>query len=152
MNTIIEKIRAEIERMKETAKLMKLSTYKSGWNSAMNAVLQLLSTLEKDEKPMNSNEGLEEELVKYIGYPEENLDGKWKKKEVEEIVRHFYELGRQSKPKVCDGLEEEFIRYIHEKDAEVSERGESTYAQEDLEDIARHFAEWGAEHLATPAK
>ena len=97
MNTIIEKIRAEIERMKETAKLMKLSTYKSGWNSAMNAVLQLLSTLEKDEKPMNSNEGLEEELVKYIGYPEENLDGKWKKKEVEEIVRHFYELGKARK-------------------------------------------------------
>ena len=105
--TIVEQIRAEVERLKETAKLMKLSTYKSGWNSAMNAVLQLLSTLEKErEKPMNSNEG----------------------------------------------LEEEFIRYIHEKDAEVSERGESTYAQEDLEDIARHFAKWGAEHLATPAK
>lgn len=105
MNTIIEKIRAEVERLKETAKLMKLSTYKSGWNSAMNAVLQLLSTLEKEEKPMNQ-----------------------------------------------EGLEEEFIRYIYEKDAEVSERGESTYAQEDLEDIAHHFAEWGAEHFATPEK
>ena len=70
------------------------------------SILSKLSDLEKDEKPMNSNEG----------------------------------------------LEEEFIRYIHEKDAEVSERSESTYAQEDLEDIARHFAKWGAEHLATPAK
>ena len=62
------------------------------------------------------------------------------------FARHFYELGRQSKPKVCDEFEEEFIRYIHEKDDEVSERGESTYAQEDLEDIARHFAQWGVEH------
>ena len=107
------------------------------------SILAKLSDLEKEEKPI---EGLEEELVKYIGYPEENLDGKWKKKEVEEIARHFYELGRQSKPTTAEGLEDEFIRYIHEKDAEVSERGESTYAQEDLEDIARHFAKWGAEH------
>ena len=45
--SIIEQIRAEVERLKETAKLMKLSTYKSGWISAMNAVLQLLSTLQE---------------------------------------------------------------------------------------------------------
>ena len=95
---IIEKIRAEVNRQR---------TYYNPNNPygkrairVCNNVLSFLRKKEKDEKPMNSNEG----------------------------------------------LEEEFIRYIHEKDAEVSERSESTYAQEDLEDIARHFAQWGAEH------
>ena len=44
-----------------------------------------------------------------------------------------------------DGFGDEFIRYIHEKDVEVSKRGDRTYAQEDLEDIARHFAQWQKE-------
>ena len=47
---------------------------------------------QKEQKPA---EWLEEELVKYIGYPEENLDGKWKKKEVEDIARHFAEWGAE---------------------------------------------------------
>ena len=72
------------------------------------------------------------------------------KNELVSILAKLSDLEKEEKP--IEGLEEEFIRYIHEKDAEVSERSESTYAQEDLEDIARHFAKWGAEHLATPAK
>lgn len=60
--TIVEQIRAEVERLKETAKLMKVPTYKSGWNSAINAVLQLLSTLK--EQPVC--DGLEEAAFKYV--------------------------------------------------------------------------------------
>ena len=74
------------------------------------------------------------------------------KNELVSILAKLSDLEKEEKPMNQEGLEEEFIRYIHEKDAEVSERSESTYAQEDLEDIARHFAEWGAEHLATPTK
>ena len=72
--------------------------------------------------------------------------------ELTDLLSFLDTLEKEEKPMNQEGLEEEFIRYIHEKDAEVSERSESTYAQEDLEDIARHFAKWGAEHLATPAK
>ena len=50
--------------------------------------------LGRQSKPTTA-EGLEEELVKYIGYPEENLDGKWKKKEVEDIARHFAKWGAE---------------------------------------------------------
>ena len=111
---------------------------------------ELLSILDAiEEQPVC--EDLEEEIREFVEQEWDGLhdnDGNplYTADYLEYIARHFYELGRQSKPKVSDEFEEEFIRYIHEKDAEVSEQGESTYAQEDLEDIASHFAQWGAEH------
>lgn len=64
MNTIIEKIKAEIERLKEEASIG-LSEYDAGHENGIcetcNELLSFLSTLES-EKPMQ--EGLEEEIDK----------------------------------------------------------------------------------------
>ena len=89
-------------------------------------------------------EGLEEELVKYIGYPEENLDGKWKKKEVEEIARHFYELGRQSKPVLSDDLEKAAREYAMDDFYNGYSSGSI------IADTMKNFqagAEWGRRNL-----
>ena len=64
---------------------------------------------------------------------------------IESIARHFYELGRQSKPKVCEGLEEEIKRWL--KEGEITDTRYDDYGDNDIEATARHFAQWGAEHL-----
>lgn len=95
--------------------------------------------------------------------------------DIKNVARHFYELGCQAKPEIFDtvafqeGVQEgrrlerdEPVSDCHDLEKEIKEQiyerfydldgiaviGTSGYAEvKDMEDIARHFAEWGAEHL-----
>lgn len=66
------------------------------------------------------------------------------------IARHFYELGRQSNSKVSEELETEVERCVYKLFFDldgVAVKGATHYLTvEDVADIARHFAQWGAEH------
>lgn len=113
-------------------------------------------------------EGLEEEIKRWIHAQRNNgrkLFG-WIDM-VELAARHFYDLGcsrtaemydeieynrqRAEETKISKGLEEEISSYIeshyHIRYDETLERGSSPLTTFDFGDIARHFAEWGAEHL-----
>lgn len=73
MNTIIEKIRAEIERLKigregfrDAETESELSAFYNGQVMILDEVLAKLSDLEKEEKPMNEiEEIIEKELERY---------------------------------------------------------------------------------------
>lgn len=117
---------------------------------------------------------LMKEINEYMSCEDNNpFDWDWRDKQA--CARHFYELGRQAKPEVFDtvafqkGVQEgrrlerdEPVTDCHDLEKEIKEQiyerfydldgiaviGTSGYAEvKDMEDIARHFAEWGAEHL-----
>lgn len=146
MNTIIEKIRAEVER------LIAMNKTRNGFPAGtMCAVrievyenrLSFLDTLES-ENPMQ--EGLGEEIDKFLnetGAPYCWCNDDEQKDWCTIIARHFYELGRQSKPKVCEELEEEIYRWWGEK---YIKNSEGLPILPIVQGIARHFAKWGAEH------
>lgn len=171
MNTIIEKIRAEIER--------RIETYKKGYANgddrradALELLLSFLDTLQ--EQPVDlDNKTIMEEIRKLGCYPSEF-----------DVARRFYELGKQSKqtewtekdksilnnivaykylnvddlewlkdipnriqqskPTTAEGLEEEIKRWL--KEGEITDTRYDDYNDNDIESTARHFAQWGAEH------
>lgn len=64
MNTIIEKIRAEVNKLPEKHKgLYKQFGNSLGFIDGLDMVMKILSDLEKEEKP---SEGLEEEIERYL--------------------------------------------------------------------------------------
>lgn len=194
-------------------------TYEDGINTALNDVLDKLSDLEKEEKPI---EGFDGEFSKFSNDVDAEHPFPICVDEYKDFARHFYELGRQSKPKVSEDVETEALRSAgvllsehfededddairttalrcwkggvihgadwqrnrllpmidnickgcriqHEKENPVSEGLEDEITEfianhyevdyydglqhhgeyldtYDVEDIARHFAQWGAEH------
>lgn len=118
MNTIIEKIRAEVNRlMRENSSSSGLEggvlnlTYEDGINTALNDVLEILDTLQ--EQPVELDEKtLLTEMANVYGtytrpdYIEENTAEAGCDFECA-IARHFYELGRQSKEQVCEDVSED---------------------------------------------
>ena len=65
MNTIIEKIRAEVERLKNDRAFFDDNQQLAYWEG-LNKVSEKLSDLEKEEKPMNEiEEIIEQELERY---------------------------------------------------------------------------------------
>ena len=91
---------------------------------------------------MNQNE-LEKEAVSYCFDNGLNLSPRT----ATDFARHFYELGLQGKVEVCEDLEQEIQSFWNRASGfqpkfvtlEVKENGFAV--------IARHFAQWGAEHL-----
>ena len=70
----------------------------------------------------------------------------------ETIARHFYELGKQSgsSEKPSEGLEEEIKSWHkrHFKSRNAWDDYSGHYLDKNSQlDLARHFAQWGAEHL-----
>ena len=113
--SIIDQIRAEVERRK-------LDGLKHGLTfvpTAMQNLLEFLDTLqEKSEKPINLVcDGLEEEISLWIS-ENENIhhNDRLMVGLLKDVARHFYELGRQSKPKVSEDLETEAKKYADETD------------------------------------
>lgn len=97
MNTIIEKIRAEVNRMKVDY-LNRSYTFVP---KAMQDLLDFLSDLEKEEKPVNQ-EGLEEEVKAWhkkhfkARNAWEYYSGYYLTRNSElNLARHFYELGKK---------------------------------------------------------
>ena len=147
MNTIIDQIRSEIERlMKENSSSSGLEgrvldlTYEDGINTALNDVLEILDTLQ--EQPVCEDVEMEIKETE-LEYQQRSERGEYPAS-IESIARHFYELGRQSKQKVCEELEEEIDRLWNSFADEVEGPHNifDVYAR-----LARHFAQWGAEHL-----
>ena len=155
---IIEKIRAEVNRLKKAnAKLghtNDIERYEeSAYGNACDTILSRLSDLEKEEKPMELD--FEQELYKHFGQVKDFTLGM-------RIGQYFYELGRQSKrnieicphsiksksyamnkPKVCEGLEEEAVSYCFDNGLNLSPMVAT--------DFARHFAQWQKEQLMKEA-
>ena len=196
---IIDQIKAEIERLKKqlvrgacAAQVQMETTCKE---EAYNNVLSFLDTLK--EQPVEIDIRKELASIEFMGVNDA--------RDSETIARHFYELGRQSKPnglsdedektrkeligqviyiipdnsecdnegnvlpdyekridkyidflnriskpKVSEALEEEFQAYCGDfKDPETGEELPEDKCSMDMEQarkLARHFAQWGAEH------
>lgn len=82
---IIEKIRAEIERLKKDRRTPHTGKYYEGYLSAFKKMSQALDTLQ--EQPVDlDNKTIMEEIRKLGCYPNEF-----------DVARRFYELGQQSK-------------------------------------------------------
>ena len=101
MNTIIEKIRAEVERLKKAnAKLghtNDIERYEeSAYDNACNTMLSILSDLEKEEKPMELD--FERELYKHFGMVKDFTLGL-------QIAKHFHELGCRRTAEKYDEIE-----------------------------------------------
>lgn len=90
----------------------------------------------------------EKELVRFVsGYLDAGVSA-------EDYVKAFSQrlldsIGRQSKPKVYEELEEEINRWMGSTDCFPEGVGISPLpkAMEIVERTACHFAQWGAEHL-----
>lgn len=135
MNPIIEKVKVELEiRYKEYREKMETddSTYYKGMADALDLFERFVDVLEKEcaEKPTNID--FEQELYKHFGQVKDFTLGM-------QISKHFYELGKQEKPTTAEGLEEEIKTFTSRF---CVDRG----SVQIVEDIARHFAKWGAEH------
>ena len=122
--------------------------------SACNRILNFLDTLQ--EQPVCEGEDEEYEQIKqkvcsdcpshkddYCGYVKRQLQ---RKCNYLSDVMYGYELGRQSKPKVCEGLEEEIDKRWKEWISEDKEQVEGFLPKSEFTFYARHFAQWGAEH------
>ena len=159
MNTIIEKIRAEVLRIIRESDC---SQWGLGMMSACNRILKFLDTLQ--EQPVCDGEEEEYEQIKqkvcsdcpshkdgYCGYVKRQLQ---RKCNYLSDVMYGYELGRQSKPKVCEGLEEEIQNQIYNHFFDlhgIAIAGTTAYATvEDMVYIARHFYSLGRQSKEQP--
>ena len=170
---IIQAIRNEIERLKtvqlkriQEGDLVDAEPYDK--NEAYNGILSLLDTLES-EKPMNQK-GLEREIERCLW----KLSDDPSNEELRMFARNFYDLGcrhtaekydeieynrQRAEESVCKDLEKEIDFQTFSKEmgavfALPKERTKNT-EEEPLRweyEIARHFAQWGAKHLADDSK
>ena len=140
---IIEKIRAEIKiRLSANGAFDEEGDsawhYDQGLNDAYNYILSFLSDFEKEEKPMQ--DGLEKEIERWNV---DNVDDNGFYDTVA-FARHFYELGRQSKPVLSDDLEKAAREYAMDDFYNGYSSGSI------IEDTMKNFkagAEWGRRNL-----
>ena len=136
--SIIEKIKAEVERLKKDATHFidvckrdqrPYNDWEGQWNTA-ELINKKLSTLqEKSEKPINPVcEGVEKEIERTANEWSHKMDG-ITISDMEEMFRHFYELGRQNRVEVNEDLEEEINKISKNEHFDFS----------DWKAIARHF-------------
>ena len=112
MNTIIEKVRAEVERRKKELEKDKTihPANQAGRIKELGLILSRLSDLEKEEKPMELD--FEQELYKHFGQVKDFTLGM-------QIAKHFYELCccrtaekydeieyKRQRADVCEGFDE----------------------------------------------
>ncbi len=143
--TIIEKIKAEIERLYGNA--CSEDRWDMGYDCACEDMMSFLIDLEKSEKPINL-EGLEEEINRYLE-PIHAADIQFEPfTQMTKCARHFYDIGQRSRLKISDNSLEEEIAGMYRAlfGTDIINRKEMIYL-DTFEAIARHFAQWGAEHL-----
>ena len=135
MNTIIEKIRAEVERQ---ARSIDTGTgdFAEGRRMEQRIILSVLSDLEKEEKPMNPEDAMKE-LDEKISLVKQR--GTWDGVDVD---KYMDEVRGREPEKPSEVLEEEYKNYV-EDDPVYSKLVNRNAGLS----IARHFAQWGAEHL-----
>lgn len=118
--------------------------YKKGYEAGrLNGLTAGYNKAKKEQKPSWSEEDekLIEEvcrcLCEYAWYNTKGIPVS--PDALKDTARHFYELGKQSKEPVNEDLEAEIKRYRKEEMPVVLES--------DLNDIARHFANWQKEQM-----
>ena len=133
MNTIIEKIRAEIKiRLSANGAFDEEGDsawhYDQGLNDAYNYILSFLSDLEKSEKPFK-----------------EPIDGVLYAAACG--IKNKGQIEKSEKP--SEGLEEEIQRFLSNatKMDKGEWKGKYPISEMGFGVVARHFAKWGAEHL-----
>lgn len=156
MNTIIEKIRAEVERLKKDVDNTPLATEQiAGYLFALVDVQKRLSDLEKEEKPTNPTireqpvkTDIVEDLKHYLATtPKEQIKKDWESlKEWGKVGPSVSEFLGWKQP-VCEGLEEEAESCwrIVFPDGGI-ETTKMALTHDEFMLCARHFAKWGAEH------
>ncbi len=145
--TIIEKIKAEIERLKSIGGIVPLDNreQKTGYNSAMIDIEAFLSTLES-ERPEPYNPVYDEA---YLNEKIKKATESWKGVDVDAMLAECRGLDEEESEKpMQDGLEEEIDR-LWESFADEMEGPHNLfdiYAR-----LARHFAKWQKEQMLKEA-
>lgn len=147
-----------------------VAMYAAGKSSAYAEFLSYLDTLPEQavtdchDLEEQQEDDLEKEVTKFV-LSKEYIEGK--ETPVLLTARHFYDLGcrhtaemydeieynrqRAKEATISKGLEEEIKRMVYDVVYDLDGpaiKGTSEYLSvEDIAYIARHFAEWGAEHL-----
>lgn len=132
MNTIIEKIRAEVNKLPEEYKgLYKQFGNSLGFIDGLDMVKKILSDLEKEENPVNPEVAMKE-LDEKIALVKQRRtwDGV-------DVCKYMDEVRGREPEKPSEGLEEEISRYLRE---------DCSKGQPGIREVVRHFAKWGAEH------
>ena len=129
--TIIEQIKAEIERLKSIEYPCDNSQQATGFFNALDIMTDFLSTLES-EKPINPEAAMKE-LDEKIALVKQK--GTWDGVDVDKYMDEV----RGREPEKPINLDEEINRYLREECSDDDEPG--------IHEIAEHFAQWGAEHL-----
>ena len=153
--SIKDKLKAEIERLKAENNCG-TDDFIEAKRIAFDMVLKTLATLE--EEPVEID--FEQELYNHFGQVKDFTLGM-------SIGQYFYNLGRQSKPNPERKLRK-VSTWVSDTEKELKEKSEKPTTAEGLEEeiynyantiaegtplfeiipqTARHFAQWGAEHL-----
>ena len=129
MNTIIEKIRAEVERLMDKANKGDGSEYFNGAKHTLITLIGFLDTLQ--EQPWKDNALFDSCLAKV------------NPKTREEVRKNIDKMIEQP---VSEGLEEEIDKRWREWLSDDKEQVEGVLPKSEFAFYARHFAQWGAEH------
>ncbi len=133
---IIARLKAEVNKLPEKYKGM----YKQFGNSlgfidGLDEVKKILSDLEKECEDFPTTD---EEMAKFLAtHPKAELPERYKTPD--------WMFEKSEKP--SEGLEEEIREFVEQEwDGLHDNDGNPLYTADCLEYIARHFAQWGAEH------
>ena len=132
--SIIEQIRSKVERMKTESiseeSVSQDDNYYEGRISVCDEILNFLDTLQ--EQPVKDYNKLYKDIAK----------SEWFKKSY--VGKSLGDEVPDEQP-LADGLEEEIERYLHSLGVGYGGWVDGM-EDDDLRGIARHFAQWGAEH------
>lgn len=145
MNTIIEKIRAEVERQE---KQCPLDTYDGRHKLfILGGLKTFLSDLEKEEKPINPVIEKLRALIKMQIRREElnfaSLGGGGQTMNIGALEWVLKQLDTLQEQPVCEGLEDEAVSYCFDNGLNLSPMVAT--------DFARHFAQWQKEQMMKEA-
>lgn len=138
---LLSKIKDFVNEQKELLSGFELqSDFRRGETAAYSVVLSFLSDLEKSGKPINP-------VIQDFPTTEKEMQDFLATHERIPVPERLNSLERilQEQP-VCEGLEEEIERYLHSLGVGYGGWVDGM-EDDDLRGIARHFAQWGAEHL-----
>lgn len=144
--TIIEQIKAEIERRKKELEKDKTihPANQAGRIKELDLILSRLSALEKSERPEPYNPVYDEA---YLNEKIKKATESWKGVDVDAMLAECRGYDEEKSEKPSEGLEEELDRFIASgKSVTVEDCGTYKVSYHDFKKVARHFAQWGAEH------
>ena len=132
---LIAKIKAEIERQKESMRGLEPHTdFRKGQITAYNQMLGVISSIEDVGETLKINEKIKQHEQSFASKSAMS-------QEAVHNFRYLPTLEKSEKPMNQDELKEEIESYW-------KENGPMSHAEYDrLAKCAHHFAQWGAEHL-----